>query len=99
MTAHDISTTKQVLARHRRDLLARPTVHGVGIGFAQSDGDENSIVIKVYVDRHAPDQGIDALPEDLEGIPVEAEVRAISRTLVSEDTALTLSSRSKEYEQ
>jgi len=68
---------RAIKARHEEQLLAHPGVMSVGVGLRQRGGqptDEVCIVVMVrdkqVVDNLPPDQ---ALPEQIEGIPVDVQ--------------------------
>jgi hypothetical protein len=58
---------RQVLARHREELLAVPGVVGVGIGRDASSG---APVIRVYT-AGVTDEARAMVPNDLEGVPIQ----------------------------
>jgi hypothetical protein len=63
------ASVKEVLQRHKAELLARPGVVGVGIG--KSESDNPTYVIVVYL-RSAQGPAMD--PFQLEGVSVQFEV-------------------------
>jgi hypothetical protein len=66
----DMPASIQVVkAKHQHELMARPGVVSVGIG---KDADGNPVII-VGLDRERPET-VQALPRELEGYPVRAEV-------------------------
>lgn len=63
------SSIQDVKAKHEHELMAKTGVVSVGIG---KDADGNPVII-VGLDRERPDT-VQALPTDLEGYPVRADV-------------------------
>jgi hypothetical protein len=70
-----IQLAMDVKNRHEEELMARPGVIGVGVGFRDQGGAQSSeVAIVVLVEKKrppselAPDQ---LLPHELEGIPVD----------------------------
>lgn len=57
----------QVLELHRKELMARPSIIGVGVGRSDQNGAEAAIII--YVDRTAGPRG--QLPKTLDGLRVQ----------------------------
>ncbi|MDJ0647737.1 MAG: hypothetical protein QNJ60_03440 [Xenococcaceae cyanobacterium MO_188.B19] len=64
-------TIEKVKADWEERLMAMPGVMGVGIGLTQ---DRQKTCIKVYVNRQSSAQA-DQIPQEIEGYPVEVEVR------------------------
>lgn len=81
MEEKEVERLKAIKDAHEAELLRKPNVVGVGIGLRQRDGEitgEPAIVVsvteKVPFSQLAPD---DAIPRELEGIPVD--VQAVGR--------------------
>lgn len=70
-------TIEEVKADWEERLMAMPGVMGVGIGLTQ---DRQRTCIKVYVNRQASAQ-VDQIPREIEGYPVEVEIRKPFRAL------------------
>lgn len=66
---------EQVKAAWEERLMARPGVIGVGIGLTK-DGQEPAI--KVYINHQAAAQAAQ-IPQEIEGYPVEVEIRGAFR--------------------
>ena len=64
-------TIEEVKTDWEERLMAMPGVMGVGIGLTQ---DRQQTCIKVYVNRQASAQ-VDQIPQEIEGYPVEVEIR------------------------
>lgn len=72
-----LKRVRAVKARHEEQLLAYPGVMSVGVGLRQRDGeqtDEVCIVVTVrnkrLIDSLHPNE---ALPEEIEGVPVDVQ--------------------------
>jgi uncharacterized membrane protein len=70
-------TIEEVKADWEERLMAMPGVMGVGIGLTQ---DRQRTCIKVYVNRQSPAPTAQ-IPQEIEGYPVEVEVRKPFRAL------------------
>jgi hypothetical protein len=70
-------TIEEVKADWEERLMAMPGVMGVGIGLTQ---DRQRTCIKVYVNRQSP-APTTQIPKEIEGYPVEVEVRKPFRAL------------------
>ena len=68
-------TIQEVKADWEEKLMAMPGVMGVGIGLTKERREK---CIKIYVNRDASAQ-VPHIPEQLEGYPVEVELRGIFR--------------------
>ncbi len=68
-------TIQQVKDDWEQQLMAKPGVVGIGISLTK---DRREQCIKVYVDRNAPAVAAQ-IPEQIEGYPVEVEVRGTFR--------------------
>ena len=75
MSTDPIQYALEVKRRHERELLSKPNVVGVGVGFMSRDGrvtDEVGIVVSVS--RKLPASALrpeDVIPANLEGVPVD----------------------------
>ena len=69
-------TIEEVKESCEKQLMAMPGVMGVGIGLTQ---DRRETCIKVYVDGKASAQAVQ-IPKEIEGYPVEVEIRGTFRT-------------------
>lgn len=72
-----IAQISAVQARHADDLLTRPNVVGVGVGFARKGGEyteEMALVVmvsqKVPLDQLAPP---DVIPRELDGVRIDVQ--------------------------
>jgi hypothetical protein len=80
----DIERVRAIKSRHEQELLQRPNVVGVGIGFKYVNGQPTGeVVLIVNVTEKKPLAELaaeDVIPAELEGIPVDVqevgEVRA-----------------------
>ena len=70
-------TIEEVKADWEERLMAMPGVMGVGIGLTQ---DRQQTCIKIYVNRQTSAQ-VDQIPQEIEGYPVEVEIRKPFRAL------------------
>jgi len=86
MTSQEaIARAQAVKAKYERDLLRKRNVVGVGVGFREHAGqmtDEVCIVVSVRV-KLRPDQLApqDALPTQLDGVPVDVKATGAFRAL------------------
>ncbi|MDX1687251.1 MAG: hypothetical protein R3248_04635 [Candidatus Promineifilaceae bacterium] len=66
-----------VKRKHESDLLSRPNVVGVGVGYCQRGGKATGeIGIVVMVDRKVSPQSLgpgEIIPDELEGVPVDVQ--------------------------
>lgn len=72
-----IKQAQAVRARHEAELLARPGVVGVGVGLRQRGGaltEEVAIIVMVKSKRALADLPPgEALPAEIEGVPVDVQ--------------------------
>lgn len=78
-----LERARAVARKHEADLLAKPNVIGVGVGLEQVGGeDTGEVAVVVLVRSKIPTAELaadDALPQSLEGVPVDVqEIGAIS---------------------
>jgi hypothetical protein len=79
MTNNDalVERAKAVKARHAGRLMALPGVVGVGVGLRQRGGrSTDEVAIVVMVERKLPVDRLssaEALPAELEGVPVDVQ--------------------------
>lgn len=68
---------RRVKRTHERDLMRKPNVVGVGIGFRERDGERTEEpVIVVSVTRKMPSWLLDSddlIPAELDGVPVDVQ--------------------------
>lgn len=88
VSEEQINRLRRVKQIHERDLLAKPNVVGVGIGFRERDGqrtEEPAIVVSVT--RKMPSALLDKddlIPAELDGVPVD--VRGIGEPRALEES-------------
>lgn len=81
-----VERVKEIKIKYEQELLAKPNVVGLGVGFVETDGqmtDQVGLIVmvrrKVPLDRLAP---LEVIPARIEGIPTDVrevgEVRALS---------------------
>lgn len=77
MNQVELARVRAVKAAYEKELLRKPNVVGVGIGFRQREGkltDELAIVVsvthKVPLEDLAPE---DRIPGEIEGVPVDVQ--------------------------
>ncbi len=85
MSEQAVQHAQEVKRRHEADLLRRPNVVAVGVGFKTRGGqrtDEVCIVVSVKA-KVAPSQlkPSDRLPASIEGVPVDVVETGIIRAL------------------
>jgi hypothetical protein len=68
----------QVLKKHKSDLLAKPNVVGVAIGFQQQAGlSTQNLALVVMVEKKIPSSLLSPegqIPASLDGVPVDVQV-------------------------
>lgn len=87
MSQDAIQHAMEVKRRHEAELMRKPNVVAVGVGFRTRDGqptDEVCIVVSVKTRTPASQlNSADAIPASIEGVPVDVvetgEIRALDR--------------------
>ncbi|RME35541.1 MAG: hypothetical protein D6793_07130 [Thermoflexia bacterium] len=81
MNQAELDRVRAVKTAYERELMRKPNVVGVGIGFRQRSGeltDELAIIVsvthKVPMEDLAPE---DRIPSEIEGVPVDVQVIGI----------------------
>lgn len=81
----ELERLRTIKAAHEADLMRKPNVVGVGIGFRQAEGEttgEPAIVVSVTNKKPASQLAAsDVIPRELEGVPVDVQVVGQLRAL------------------
>lgn len=69
LTGRPFEEVKQVKDQHVEDLMGRPFVNGVGIGMRENE-DSRQFALRVYLRSELTPEQQEAMPHELEGVPV-----------------------------
>jgi len=85
ISQEELERLREVKDRHQLELLNKPNVVGVGIGFRHRRGRRTSeAAIVVSVTEKVPESDLAAdevIPEELEGVPVDVQATGPIRAL------------------